>query len=260
MQRLQSRSAIITGGGAGIGGATSCRLAAEGAAVLVADIDGVAAEAVVTSIRASGGIASSIVVDVSDESQLRLMVDECAERYGKVDILVNNAGVAIPGSVTSLGVESWANVMDVNLRSMWLAMKFAIPAMPATGGSIINMSSAQALMGFPGWAAYAATKGGAIALTQQAAVEYARNGIRVNAVAPGTIMTPMNQRIFDQAPDAEALRKSWGEQHALGRFGEASEVASVIAFLASDDASFVTGVCIPVDGGMRILGPLVHPV
>jgi len=261
MQRLEGRSAIVTGGGAGIGQATSERLAAEGASVLIADINGTAAESVSAGINRAGGISSSLPVDVEDESQLKLMVDECVRRYGKVDILVNNAGVAVAGSVTSLSTESWTKVIDVNLRSMWLAMKFAIPAMPVmTGGSIINMSSGQALMGFPGWAGYAATKGAAIALTQQAAVEYALRGIRVNAVAPGTIMTPMNQKIFDEAPDADALRKAWGDQHALGRFGEASEVASVIAFLASDDASFVTGVCIPVDGGMRILGPLADAV
>lgn len=254
MKRLQGRAAIITGAAAGIGRATADRLAAEGAHVLIADIDAVGAQAAAEEIRAGGGIAAWFQTDVTDEAQIEAMVDQCLEQFQRVDILVNNAGVAVPGSVTSMSTDAWSRVMDINLRSMYLAMRFTIPHM-TQGGAIINMSSGQALLGFPGWAGYAATKGAAISLTQQAAVEYARQGIRVNAVAPGTIMTPMNQKIFDEAKDAEALAKAWGDQHALGRFGRSEEVASVIAFLASDDSSFVTGVCIPVDGGMRILGP-----
>lgn len=254
MKRLQDRAAIITGAAAGIGRATADRFAEEGARVLIADIDGVGAETAAGEIEAAGGTAAWIQTDVTDEAQIQAMVSHCIDRFQRVDILVNNAGVAVPGSVTSMSTDAWSRVMDISLRSMYLAMRYAIPHM-THGSAIVNMSSGQALLGFPGWAGYAAAKGAAIALTQQTAVEYARQGIRVNAVAPGTIMTPMNQKIFDEAKDAEALAKSWGDQHALGRFGRSEEVASVIAFLASDDSSFVTGVCIPVDGGMRILGP-----
>ena len=233
MQRLSDRIAIVTGAAAGIGRATTVRLAAEGASVIAADIDDEGAEGVARQIRESGGTAFAVQTDVAHSEQIEAMVSSCVERFGRVDILINNVGVAVHGSVTDLSIDDWSTVIDVNLRSMWLAMKFAIPHMPPSGGAIVNVSSVQALMGFPGWAGYAATKGAAIALTQQAAVEYARRGIRVNAVAPGTIMTPMNEKIFAEASDADALAKSWGNQHALGRFGQPEEVASVISFLAN---------------------------
>jgi NAD(P)-dependent dehydrogenase (short-subunit alcohol dehydrogenase family) len=146
-------------------------------------------------------------------------------------------------------------VLDVNLGGVWRGMKYAIPEMiKGGGGSIINTASVQALVGFTGWSGYAASKGGIVALTQQAAVDYAPHKIRINAIAPGTIMTPMNERVFATVVDPQALIDSWNSLHPLGRFGQPEEVAAAVVFLASDEASFVTGVVLRVDGGLVIKG------
>jgi NAD(P)-dependent dehydrogenase (short-subunit alcohol dehydrogenase family) len=247
---------VVTGGGAGIGEAIVVRLAREGAQVAVGDLDGEAAERVARSLRDEGADTFAARVDVSQTAQLAAFVNEAAQRFGKLTTIVNNAGIAVPGSVEHISEEEWDRVLSVNLKGVWAGMKYAIPHLRAAGsGSIVNMASAQAFVGFPGWAGYAASKGAIIALTQQAAVEYGPEQIRVNCLAPGTIMTPMNEEIFRTAPDPQALIEDWNASHALHRFGRSDEVASAAAFLASDDSSFVTGACLRVDGGLSILGP-----
>ena len=255
MGRLEEKVAIVTGGAMGIGKAAALALAREGARVAVADIDDARGAETVAEIQGAGGEAFFHHTDVRVTGDVEELVAATVERYGRLDILFNNVGVAIGGSVTELTEEAWNQVINVNLTSIWRGMKFAIPEMIRNGGgSIINTSSVQSLLGFPGWAGYAASKGGINALTQQAAVDYAAHKIRINAIAPGTIVTPMNQEIFEMVEGSETLRETWSRLHALGRLGKPEEVAAAVVFLASDEASFITGECLRVDGGRVIKG------
>lgn len=260
MRNLDGKAAVVTGGGRGIGRAVALKLAGEGAAVAVGDVAEGAAREAAEEIGAAGGRAIAVPADVSRAADIEALTAAAAAEFGRLDIVVNNAGIAVSGSVTGISEEDWDRVLAVNLKGVWLGMRYGVPLLRESGGgAIVNMSSVQALLGFPGWAAYAATKGAIISLTRQAAVEYAADGIRVNCVAPGTIMTPMNEEIFRSAPDPDALIRSWNSMHALGRFGRPEEVAAAVAYLASPDASFVTGACLPVDGGLAVLGPSGEP-
>ena len=181
------------------------------------------------------------------------LVDEAVDRWGRLDVMVNNAGVAIPGSAADMSEEEFLLVLDVNLVGEWRGMKAALRHMlPRSSGSIINTGSVQGHVGFVGWAGYAASKGGIDALTRQAAVEYAARGIRVNSIIPGTILTPMNERILAAADDPDAVMAGWEAMHPIGRVGSPEEVAAAIVFLASDASSFVTGEALRVDGGMIV--------
>ena len=254
-RELAGRTALITGAAMGIGRSCTLALAGHGASVVIADIDAEAGEAVRKEVEAAGGKAVVVETDVSLYADMERAAKAAVDSFGGIDILVNNAARAIQGVVDEIDEASWNEVINTNLTSVWRGMRLCVPEMRKRGGgAIVNMSSVQALAGFKGWAAYAAAKGGINALTQQAAIDLAPHKIRVNAVAPGTIMTPLNEKVFAEHPNPQELIDTWNNAHPIGRFGQPEEVAELVLFLASDRASFITGEIVRCDGGLVVRG------
>jgi len=245
--KLNGRVAIITGASSGIGRASALRFAAAGAKVLVSDVNEQGGNETVNMVTGAGGEATFASADVSCEDGARSMIEAALSAYGRIDVLFNNAGiVAMNGPTGEASVEVWNRVLAVNLTGVFLGCRFAIPEMLKTGGgAIINTASVAGLVGFPGLPAYCASKGGVVQLTKTMALEYATQGIRVNCICPGVIDTPM---VALEALD-EAGRAAMSQLEPVGRVGQPEEVAALALFLASDDASFMTGAIIPVDGG-----------
>jgi NAD(P)-dependent dehydrogenase (short-subunit alcohol dehydrogenase family) len=249
--RLKGKTAIVTGGGAGIGRAVAELCAREGACVAIAEIADVNGEAVARAIAQGGGTATFIRCDVSKAQEVKAMVEEAVRAYGGVDILVNNAAVQLHGQdarAHELSEEVWDRTVATNLRSAWLCSKYAIPAMLRRGGgSIILIASPTGLTGCaPTYTAYSASKGGVFALTRIMAVDYGRDNIRVNAIIPGTTETPMIARLLTDPQ----VRSRLETKSPLGRLGTPADVAPLAVFLASDESRYCTGGFYAVDGGM----------
>lgn len=252
--RLAGKVAIVTGGAMGIGEASATLFAREGAKVVIADRSERGNE-VVAAIRQAGGEAIFVPTDVTQEADVQRVVQQAVATYGRLDVMFNNAGIGDAASVVDTTVELFQRITSVNLLGVLLGCRFAIPEMiKGGGGSIINTASVQGLLGFPGFAAYAASKAGVIGLTRQVAAEYARQQIRCNAICPGTIRTPMLDYVLERAEDPEGLLKSWAAIHPIGRFGLPGDIANAALFLASDESSFMTGQILVMDGGMTASG------
>jgi NAD(P)-dependent dehydrogenase (short-subunit alcohol dehydrogenase family) len=246
MQGLAGRVAVITGAGSGIGLASATRLAAEGARIVAVDVDEAAGKAAADE---TGGLF--VRADVSVEEDVRQMYAAAEEAYGSVDIAFNNAGISPPDddSILTTGLDAWQRVQQVNLTSVYLCCKHAIGYMRRQGrGSIINTASFVAVMGSAtSQISYTAAKGGVLALSRELGVQFAREGIRVNALCPGPVNTPLLRELFAEDPERAARRLV---HVPMGRFAEPAEIAAAVAFLASDDSSFITASCFLVDGGI----------
>ncbi|MQA85876.1 MAG: 3-oxoacyl-ACP reductase [Streptosporangiales bacterium] len=254
MQRLEGRVAVVTGAGSGIGLASARRLAAEGARVVVVDIDETAGK---TAAAEVGGLF--VGADVAREDDVRDVFAQTHAEFGRIDVSFNNAGISPPddGSVLDTDVDAWRRVQEVNLTSVYLCCKHVIPYMQAAGrGSVINTASFVAMLGSAtSQIAYTASKGGVVAMSRELGVQFAREGIRVNALCPGPVSTPLLRELFASDPEQAGRRLV---HVPMGRFAEAEEIAAAVAFLASDDASFITASTFLVDGG--ISGAYVTPL
>jgi NAD(P)-dependent dehydrogenase (short-subunit alcohol dehydrogenase family) len=253
-ERFSGRTAVVTGGGSGIGLATVRRLASEGARVVVADIDPGPGKAAADEV---GGLF--VPTDVTSETQVEELFAAAVDTYGSVDVAFNNAGISPPedDSILETGLDAWRRVQEVNLTSVFLCCKAVIPHMQRQGrGAIVNTASFVAVMGAAtSQISYTASKGGVLAMTRELGVQFAREGIRVNALCPGPVDTPLLQELFAADPERAQRRLV---HIPMGRFARAEEIASTVAFLASDDASFITASTFLVDGG--ISGAYVTPL
>ncbi|HET9965253.1 MAG TPA: glucose 1-dehydrogenase [Rubrobacter sp.] len=248
MERLSGKRSIVTGAGSGIGRAIALRFAAEGARVVISDVDEEAAASVAAE---AGGETLVRKTDVTSTSEVETLVQTSVEEWGGLDVMVNNAGIGVAGTTTVTTEEDYERVMDVCLRGTFLGMKHAIPAIrDSEGGSVINMSSVAALVGIADRAVYSAAKGAILAITRAAAIDHVEEGVRVNCIAPGTVDTPWIGRITAGYDDPEEARRNMQARQPHGRLVTPEEIAAMAAYLASDESASVIGACMVVDGGV----------
>jgi meso-butanediol dehydrogenase/(S,S)-butanediol dehydrogenase/diacetyl reductase len=249
---LKDKVALITGAGSGIGRASAIRFAEEGAKVMVADVRPESAANTASEIGKAGGVAKSVAVDVRNGAEVERMVNETMHAFGRIDILFNNAGVYVPKTVVETTEEEWDWVVDVCMKGVFFGCKYAIPHMiKGGGGVIINTASGAGIEGVPRLGAYQAAKGGVVIMSKGIALDFARDKIRCVSICPGVIETPIAENCNQLPPGAS--QQMWamtGNVHPLGRNGKPEEIAALAAFLASDQAGFITGVAVPIDGGI----------
>ena len=246
--QLDGKVALITGGGSGIGRASALAFVREGAKAVISDVVVEGGEETVGMIKAAGGEASFVKADVSRAAEVEALIKTAVDTYGRLDCAFNNAGIeGVVAQTAECSEENWDRTIVINLKGVWLCMKYEIPQMlKQGGGSIVNTASGAGLVGFPALPAYAASKHGVVGLTKTAALEYAKSGIRVNAVCPGAIHTPMIERIIGSQPQ---MAEMFVALEPVGIMGRAEEVAEAVVWLCSGAASFVTGLAMSVDGG-----------
>jgi meso-butanediol dehydrogenase/(S,S)-butanediol dehydrogenase/diacetyl reductase len=249
MNRLKDKVAIITGGNIGIGRAIAEQFASEGATIIIAARNPDTAKVTLQFVKGKGSNGTFIHCDVSEPSQCKHVVDETLHLYGKIDILVNNAAVIYRNkTVKDTSIDEWRHTFDVNINGAFYLSKFAIPHLEKTQGNIVNIASYIGLVGFKGTAAYCASKGALIQLTRAMALDHAEAGVRVNCVCPGSVHTPMITNAWEQY--GEGAEDVWSSKHPLGRIAQPKEIADAVLYLASNEASFITGVALPIDGGI----------
>ncbi len=251
MERLLGKACVVTGAGSGIGQASAERLAEEGGKVLCVDINAESAAMTAQGIQKAGGIADAFAADISSPEQANTFINSCVERYGSIDVLVNNAGVNLPGVFHEVTDEVIDQTLNVNVKGAIYASRAAIPHMLKQGqGSIVNISSVNGLVSEPFLALYSASKGAVVMLTRGIALDYAKQKIRCNCICPGWVDTPINYAHADMLGGLEKVYDAIDTFQPIGRPGEPREIANLVLFLASDEASFMTGSIITADGGM----------
>jgi len=248
--KLEGKVAIVTGATDGIGKAIALKFAKEGAKIMMVGRDEAKGRAALEKVREHGE-ATYFKADVSNSSQVKKLVDETIQKYGRIDILVNNAAIVSVGTVVNTSEEIWDQVIDINMKGVFLCCKYVIPYMQKKGGgAIVNIGSINSLMAMENEAVYDASKGGVLMLTRAIALDFAKSNIRANCICPGAIETAMLKTSLDGAPDPAKAREWITARHPVGHLGKPDEIAEAALFLASDASSFVTGTALPVDGGI----------